>query len=410
MPYETYDVVKVRKRFPALSRQQKGKPVVYLDGPGGSQAVDSCIRAISSYLSGGSANLHGAFATSVETEAMIQGAREAAADLLGGTPAEIVFGANMTTLCFALSRAFAREWQAGDEIVVTQMDHHANVDPWIAAAEDRGLTVRWLAVDPKTFTLNLEELHEVLNKRTRLVAVGLASNALGTINDVKTISKEAHSVGASVVVDGVHAVPHLFADRQDLGADVLLCSAYKFFGPHIGLMSVNSQLLDHLSPYKAKPAPEHAPDKWETGTQSHEGIAGFQSTVEFIAGLGSGQTRRDRIRSAFALIGWHEERLARIVRERLSCMPKVRTYGAPGSVPKTPTIAFRIQGLHPEEVCRVMAQQGLYVASGDFYASTLAKVTGVASTGGWVRIGFAPYTTEEEACRFLDVVETIAHP
>ncbi len=369
--------------------------------------MDSAIGAMAAYLSDGSANLHGAFATSVETESMIEMAREAVADLIGGSYHEIVFGANMTTLCFAISRAMSRHWQAGDEVVVTQMDHRANVDPWISAAAERGACVRWITVNAETLTLNLEELPQVLNERTRLVAVGLASNAVGTVNDVKSVARAAHSIGAKVVVDAVHAVPHFFVDRRELGADILLCSAYKFFGPHVGVMAIDEGTLGNLSPYKVMPAPEYAPDKYETGTQNHEGIAGVQAAIEFLAWLGSGQTRRARIESAFSKIEEYEDKLACMARGHLSRMSGVRLYAAPPGVPKTPTIAFQVENLHPEEVCRFMAQRGIFVASGDFYASTLSQVTGVATSGGWVRIGFAPYTTEEEIVRFLDALESI---
>ena len=284
-----YDVQAVRKRFPALRRTENGMPVAFLDGPGGSQVADTAIEAMANYLIRGSANVRGVFATSVETDELLLRARAAMADFLGGRPDEVAFGANMTTLNFAFARAMAREWREGDEVVVTEMDHRANVDPWISAIEDRGGTVKWIKVDRERLTLDLSDLPSIIGPRTKVVAVGLASNVIGTINDVRTIADAAHSVGAYVVVVAVHAAPHMFIDRDALGADAILFSPYKAFGPHLGVLSVKADLYDRLQTYKALPQLEERPDKIETGTLNHEGIAGAEGAVKFIASLGEGK-------------------------------------------------------------------------------------------------------------------------
>lgn len=286
--------------------------------------------------------------------------------------------------------------------MVTEMDHRANVDPWLAAAQERGMTVRWLKVDPDTLTLDLDHLDAVINENTRLVAVGLASNGIGTVNEVARVAARARSVGALTAVDAVHGVPHIAVDRDELGADILLCSAYKFFGPHVGIAVIRSGLFERLNTYRLNPAPDFIPDKLETGTQNHEGIAGINAVVEFIAGLGKGDTRRERIVSGYARIQAYEDRLAEKVREGLRRIPGVKLYQAPHPVPKTPTIAFEIEGHAPREVCRRMAEEhAVFIADGDFYATTLAEILGVNRRGGWIRAGLAPYNTEEEADRFL---------
>jgi len=403
-----HDVNAVRKRFPALRRTEAGTPVAFLDGPGGSQAADTAIEAMAGYLLKGSANVHGVFGTSVETDALILRARASMADLLGGRPDEVAFGANMTTLNYAISRAMAREWREGDEVVVTELDHRANVDPWLSAAEDKGVQVRWIRVDRERLTLETSGLSEILGPRTKVVAIGLASNAVGTINDVKTIARAAHEAGAKVVVDAVHAAPHIFIDRDDIGADVILCSAYKFFGPHVGIASIRRDLFDSLETYKVLPQSLDRPDKIETGTLNHEGIAGVEGAVQFIASLSEGQNRREKIRSSMEAIESYEDSLARWVRERLRAIPAVRLFAAPDWIRKTPTIAFRVKGRTPQEVCCHALKRGVYIASGDFYATTLAQVLGIGETGSWIRAGLAPYTTRAEVERLVESVEEIA--
>jgi cysteine desulfurase family protein (TIGR01976 family) len=397
----TYDVRAVREQFPALERTHNGRRAVYFDGPGGSQVARSAIDAVSGYISRGGANLHGPFPTSIETEEILRDTRRAIADFLGAGPDEVAFGANMTTLTFAISRALARTWDEVSEIVVTELDHRANVDPWLLAAAERGTTVRWVRVNPETLTLEADDIERAINEKTRLVAVGLASNAVGTVNDVAAIAQRAHEAGAFVAVDAVHAAPHIPIDRNEIGADVLTCSAYKFFGPHVGITAVKRDLLEALSAYKVEPAPEYIPDKLETGTQNHEGIAGVKGAIDFIASLGDGTTLRERLLSGMGAVEEYEADLAARFRAALREIPKVMLYAAPDGVCKTPTLAFRINGHTPREVTEYMAREGFFVADGHFYASTLARKLGIYDKGSWIRAGLAPYNTEEEVEAFI---------
>lgn len=397
-----FPIETVRSQFPALTRVFNGRPVAYFDGPGGSQVCKGSIEAITGYMMRGGANLHGQFPSSIETEEIIADARQAVAVLMGAKPTEVAFGPNMTTLSLAVSRALGRHWGPDDELVVSELDHRANVDPWLAVAKDHGMTVRWLKVNLETLTLDLSDLDQVVNPKTKLVAVGLASNAVGTINDVPTIAARARAVGALTVVDAVHAVPHLVIDRDRLGVDIILCSTYKFFGPHVGVAVIRESVFEALQPYKLMPAPERVPDKLESGTQNHEGIAGIKPAIEFVASLGQGETLRERIVSAFARIEEYENRLAERIRAALAEMPRVRLYQAPAGVKKTPTIAFRVDGMKPAEVCQYIADEhSVFIAEGDFYASSLAINLGVRESGGWVRAGMAPYNTAEEVERFI---------
>jgi cysteine desulfurase family protein (TIGR01976 family) len=403
----TYDVLAVREQFPALERTHNGRRAVYFDGPGGSQVARSAIDAVSGYMSRGGANLHGPFPTSVETEEILRDTRQAMADFLGVGPDEVAFGANMTTLTFAISRALARTWDEGSEIVVTELDHRANVDPWLLAAAERGATVRWVRVNPETLTLEADDIERAINEKTRLVAVGLASNAVGTVNDVAAIAKRAHEAGAFVAVDAVHAVPHIPVDRGAIGADVLTCSAYKFFGPHVGVTAVKRDLLEALSVYKVEPAPDYIPDKLETGTQNHEGIAGVKGAIDFIASLGDGSSLRERIVSGMQAIEEYEADLAARFRAGVREIPKVKLYAAPDGIRKTPTVAFRVNGRTPREVTEHMTEEGLFVADGHFYASTLARKLGIHDKGGWVRAGLAPYNTEAEVEGFIEELKSL---
>ncbi len=399
---KSFPIQEVRNQFPALNRTYNGKEVVYFDGPGGSQVVSSAIQAMVQYMENGGANLHGSFPSSHETEEIITNAKEAVADLLTVDPSEVAFGANMTTLALSIARALGRSWGAGDEIVVTELDHRANVDPWVTMAEDKGVTVRWIRVNPDTYELDLTDLEDVINERTRLVAVGLASNAVGTINDMSAIAERAKEVGASVAVDAVHATPHIPIERDKLGADILLCSAYKFFGPHVGVAAIRKELFEKLEPFKLTPAPSYIPDKLETGTQNHEGIAGVVGAIEFIASLGEGTTRKEKIRSGLEKIDHYETELATKIRKGLAELPNVTLYQAHDHVAKTPTISFTVDGYTPQEVCqRLCEEHSIFVADGHFYASTLAEKTGIIERGGWVRAGLAPYNTAEEVERFL---------
>jgi cysteine desulfurase family protein (TIGR01976 family) len=400
----TFDVQAVRKQFPALGRTHNGRGVVYFDGPGGSQVARRAIDAMSGYMERGGANLHGVFPTSTETEEILSDTREAAADFLGAAPDEIAFGANMTTLTFAISRAVARKWDADSEIVVTELDHRANVDPWLIAAQEKGAKVRWVRVDPETLTLDQDDLETNINEKTRLVAVGLASNAVGTVNDVAAVAELAHGVGAVVAVDAVHAAPHIPVDRDAIGADVITCSSYKFFGPHVGMTAIKRDLFEGLRVHRLEPAPAHIPDKLETGTQNHEGIAGVRGAIDFIASLGEGSSRPEKLVNAMRAVEEYEVDLASRFRAGLHDLSGLKLYAAPDGVRKTPTIAFRVEGYSTDEVCARMLEHGFFVAAGDFYASTLAEKLGIRDSGGFVRAGLAPYNTQEEIERFIEAL------
>jgi cysteine desulfurase family protein (TIGR01976 family) len=403
----TFDVQAVRDQFPALGRTHNGRGVVYFDGPGGSQVARQAIEAITGYMERGGANLHGVFPTSTETEEILADTRMAAADFLGAAPDEVAFGANMTTLTFAVSRALASGWDRDSEIVVTELDHRANVDPWIIAAAERGARVRWIRVDPETLTLDENDLEQNITERTKLVAIGLASNAVGTVNDVAAVADRAHSAGALVAVDAVHAAPHLPLDRDAIGADVITCSAYKFFGPHVGVTAIRRDLFEKMGVYRLDPAPDYIPDKLETGTQNHEGIAGLKGALDFISSLGEGTSQREKLTSAMKAVEEQEAALAENFRITLRDIPGVKLYAAPDGVRKTPTIAFTVQGKAPEEVCLQMLEHGFFIAAGDFYASTLAGKLGIGNSGGFIRAGLAPYNTEEEVERFVEALERI---
>lgn len=404
----TFPINEVRKQFPALKRVYNGKPAIYLDGPSGSQVVRSSSEAVSNYMINGVANPHGQFPTSKETEAIIMEAKEAIADMFEVSSKEIVFGANATALEFSISRAISTNWQKGDEIVLSEIDHRANVEPWVTVAREKGIRIRWLTVNPDTLTLDLSSIGSVITEKTRLVAVGLASNAIGTINEVEFIAARAKSVNAIVVVDAVHATPHFSINRDKLGADILLCSSYKFFGPHLGIAIIKKEVLEGLNTYKLESPIDDVFNKFETGTQNHEGIAGIKPAVEFIASLGTGESRRERITSGLERINVYENTLEIKIRKRLSKLEKVILYQAPGWTKKTPTIAFRIEGMSPQEVCRIMAEEySIFMTDGDFYATTLADKLDINKSGGWIRVGLAPYNSEEEVDKFINAIKNL---
>src|ERR671916_3200897 len=306
----------------------------------------------------------------------------------------------------AQSRALSRTWDDRSEIVVTELDHRANVGPWIIVATEKGAKVRWIGVDPETLTLNLSDLDEKINPNTKLVAVGLASNAVGTVNDVAAVSERARAVGAVVAVDAVHAAPHIPMDRDAMGADVLTCSAYKFFGPHVGVTAIRRELFEGMEVDRLDPAPGHIPDRLETGTQNHEGIAGVKGAMDFISTLGDGESQREKLVAGMRALEEYEADLAEKFRAALREIPTVKLYAAPEDVRKTPTIAFRMQGHTPRELCERMVEEGFFVADGHFYASTLARKLGIHDSGGWIRAGLAPYNTEEEVERFAETLAT----
>jgi cysteine desulfurase family protein (TIGR01976 family) len=401
----------IRARFPALARRHAGHPVAYFDGPGGTQVPQAVVDAMADYLLHHNANTHWRYPTSEETDRLLAGAREALADLLGATPAEIVFGANMTTLTFHLGRALGRGWSAGDEIVVTELDHHANVAPWQALARERGVILRSVPVVPETGELDWAALGRLLSPRTRLLAIGAASNALGTINDVTRACALARGVGALSFVDAVHYTPHALVDVQAIGCDFLACSAYKFYGPHVGILYGRRDRLETLDAPKLAPAPDTAPERLETGTLNHEGIVGAAAAVEFLTSLAGdgtrGGTRRDRLgRALGALHERGQELVARLWRG-LEGLEHVRLYGPSPGRPRTPTVAFTVQGRTSDDVATALAAAGVFVSNGDFYATTVVERLGL-SASGLVRAGCACYTTTDEVDRLVEGVRRLA--
>ncbi|MBN2112753.1 MAG: cysteine desulfurase-like protein [Acidimicrobiia bacterium] len=403
----TLDVTAVRSRFPALARSEGGRPVAYLDGPGGTQVAEMVVEAMAHRLRAGTSNLGGAFAASREADEVTAAAREAGADFVGGRPEEVAFGQNMTSLTFAVSRALARTWGPADEVVVTRLDHDANVTPWRLAAADRGAVLQVVDFDPADGTLDLTHLESVLGPRTRLLALTAASNALGTVPPVRWAADLAHAAGARVFVDGVHYAPHRLIDVVALGADFLACSAYKFFGPHAGLLWGRADLLESLEAYKVVPAPSMGPGKWETGTQSFESMAGVTAAVDYLAGLGEGGSRRERLAAAYAAIRRHEESLAGRFLAGVAAMPHLRLHGlADPARPaeRTPTFALEVAGMSPDEAAHRLGVQGIHAWSGDYYAVGVMEHLGVAERGGLLRIGFVHYNTVEEVDRALEAL------
>ncbi len=400
-------VESIRSHFPALRRAEGGAPVAYFDGPGGTQVPAVVPEAMTDYLLHHNANTHWVYPTSVETDAALRAARAALADFLGGRPAEIAFGANMTTLTLHLSRALGRAMASGDEVVVTELDHHANVDPWRRLARDRDLRVRTVRFRPESGQLDLDDLATAIGPRTRLLAIGAASNALGTINDVRHAADMAHAQGALVFVDAVHYAPHQLVDVQALGADLLACSAYKFYGPHVGVLWGRQDLLEQLALPKLEPAPEHAPDRVETGTQNHEGIVGAAAAVEFLASQTPGGDRRRRLAVVFEEMHRRGQQLVERLWSKLEAVDGVTLYGPAPSQPRTPTVAFTVRGLGSEQVAAGLSRRGVFVSSGDFYATTAVRRLGHAEDGV-VRAGCACYTTEDEIDRLAAGVAEIA--
>jgi len=358
------------------------------------------------YLYGHNANTHWSFPTSHETDRAIAEARQALADFLNAAPSEVAFGANMTSLTFHLARALGRGFGSDDEIVVTELDHHANVDPWREMARERSLTVRSVRMDPASGQLDRADLERQVTRRTRLLAIGAASNALGTINDIPDAVRLGHEAGALVFVDAVHYAPHCLVDVQALGCDFLACSAYKFHGPHVGVLYGKHELLHRLDVPRLQPAPEHAPDRLETGTQNHEGIVGAAAAVEFLASLAPGPTRRDRLRSAMAALHDRGSKLVERLWQGLAEIDGVRLYGPTPEHPRTPTVSFTAGALRAAEVSRRLAEPGLFASHGDFYATTAVRRLGLTDHG-LVRIGCACYTTEDEIDRLLEAVKQI---
>jgi cysteine desulfurase family protein (TIGR01976 family) len=398
----SYDLAAVRGQFPALGRSESGLPAAYLDGPGGTQVPLSVIDAMSTALAEGVSNLGGGFGASRDAERITDEARAAIAHLFNSTPNEIVFGQNMTSLTFATSRALARTWDSGDSIVLTSLDHDANFTPWDMAADDSGVHVRVAEFDPGTGLLDPGAVTELIDDTTRLVAVCLASNSLGTLVDVAPIASAAHEVGALVYVDAVHAAPHRLIDVAALECDFLVASAYKFYGPHTGALFGRSELLDSLEAYKVRPAPTDGPGKWETGTQSFESLAGVAAAVGHIASLGEGEGR-DAVVSAFEAITVHERALGQRFIEGVSDLDRVTLYGVPDiNDRRVTTFAVAVDGINPEAVAAEMARRGIYVWAGHYYAVNVMDRLG--EPDGLVRIGLCHYNSPDEVDRALEVL------
>lgn len=394
----------IRAEFPALLRAHRGQPVAYFDGPGGTQVPRRVAEAMTDYLYHHNANTHWAYPTSAETDALLHEAREAAGDFLNASPEEIAFGLNMTTLTFHLARALGREWSAGDEVIITELDHHANVAPWQALARERGIVLRTIPLRVNDGTLDLSVLPRLLGPKTRLVAIGAASNVLGTITDVAAVCAMARQAGALSFVDAVHAASHVLLDVRAIGCDFLGCSAYKFYGPHVGLLFGRKERIEQLDLPKVLPAPDTAPERLETGTQNHEGIVGAMAAVDFLAGLGSGPTRRARLASAFSELHHRGSALLGRLWEGLAGERRIQLYGPPPGSPRTPTLSFTVQGMPAEAVSRRLAERGVFTSHGDFYAITVLERLGLVESG-LVRAGCACYTSADEVDRLIGGVK-----
>ncbi|MEA5575429.1 cysteine desulfurase-like protein [Anabaena sp. UHCC 0451] len=450
---ESLDIKWIRSQFPALSQTINGQPAIFFDGPGGTQVPGGVLDAISDYLVRSNANAHGYFATSARTDAVINSARAAIADFLGCNNDEVVFGGNMTTLTFAVSRAIGREIQAGDEIIVTKLDHAANVSPWYAL-EEKGAIIQVVDINLEDCTLDLNDLKQKINSRTKLVAVTYASNAVGTINDIAKIVKLAHAVGALVFVDAVHYAPHAPINVHHLDCDFLVCSAYKFFAPHVGILYGKKEHLTRLTPYKVRPASNEVPSKWETGTLNHEGLAGLVATINYLAKLGchvsptldnelldslieadreglttfhcprfltspeqsnyelasAYHSRRAALLAAMSAIQQYERELSKKLISGLLAIPGLRVYGItePSQfIWRTPTVSMTIEGKKSADVAKFLGEKGIFTWNGNFYAIELTEKLGLETSGGLLRIGLAHYNTGAEINQFLQLVSEV---
>jgi cysteine desulfurase family protein (TIGR01976 family) len=411
----TFDIPWVRPQFPALGIKVNGYPAAFFDGPGGTQVPQRVIDAMSAYLASSNANTHGAFATSQQTDQVLSAAHAAMADLVGCDPEEMVFGPNMTTLTFALSRALSRELGQGDEIVVTRLDHDGNVSPW-TALEERGCVLRFADLNPADCTLDMDDLRRKVTPRTRLVAVGYASNAVGTLNAVREVVRWAHAAGAMAYIDAVHYAPHGPIDVRSLDCDFLVCSPYKFFGPHSGALYGKREHLMRLRPYKVRPAADTLPDRWETGTQNHEGLAGVTAAVDYLAELGrrhtpEAQGRRAALLAAYDAIGAYERSLLEQLVPALLEIPGLTFYGITDPArfaQRVPTVAVRIVGRSPRELAAYLGERGIFTWDGNYYALNLTERLGVEPSGGMLRIGLVHYNTAEEVNRLLGALRELA--
>ena len=400
-------VDEIRAQFPALRRVHQGRPVAYFDGPGGSQVPQAVIDAMADYLAHHNANTHWNYPASYETDEIIAGARAAVADFLNATPAEVAFGPNMTTLTFHLARALGRGMSAGDELVVTELDHHGNVGPWEAIAREHRLTLRRVPFCLEDGTLDPARVIEALGPRTRVVAVGGASNALGTVNDVAPVCAAARERGIVSFVDAVHSAPHVLTDVRAIGCDFLACSPYKFHGPHMGVLYGRHDRIVALDVPKLAPAPNDAPDRLETGTQNHEGIAGTRAAIDFLAWVAPRETRRASLVAAFEVLHDRGVGLFRRLWDGLGALPAVRRFGPGPDQPRTPTLGFVVSGIPSSAVATHLASRAIWASHGDFYAVTVIERLGLGEEG-LVRAGAACYTTEEEVDRLLAAVAEVA--
>lgn len=399
----TFHVSDIRSQFPALDRVHNGHPVAYFDGPGGTQVPRSVVEAMNDYLFNHNANTHWGYPTSDETDAMIEDARQTFADFFNSAPDEVAFGQNMTSLTFHLARALGRGFREGDEIVITELDHHGNADTWRSLEKDRGVVIRVLPMDTESGQLELAELPALLNERTKVVAIGAASNAIGTINDVKSACALAHEAGALSFVDAVHFAPHNLIDVKAIGCDFLACSAYKFYGPHIGILYGRRELLDSTDFPKLRPAPDNSPDRLETGTQSHESIVGAAAAVDFIASLGAGEKRREKLVSAFSEMHERDKRLTAALWNGLSRIDSVRVYGPGPDAERTSLVSITVGEHHSSEVSKALVDKGIFASHGDFYAMTVVERLGLEDQG-LLRFGCSVYTTMDEVNRLIAAV------
>lgn len=410
----------IRKLFPATERVHQGYSVAYFDAPGGTQTPKVVVDAVADYLLNHNANTHWEYPTSHETDAIIQSARDTFADFLNASNDEIVFGPNTTTMIYHLSRALGRTLGPGDEIVITELEHHANVAPWQALEVERGVTLKVAQMDPETGQLDWNDFQRLVTKKTKMVAFGAGCNALGTVNNFRGAVELAHSVGALALVDAVHYAPYFLCDVKEIDCDFLTGSAYKFYGPHVSVFYGKKHLLESIDFPKLQPAPDTAPERAEMGTQSHEGIAGAAAAVDFYASLAGYRTasdservndssfsRREALKKSFAGLRAHSAPQVLRLWEALSSITGVRLYGPPPHVERTPTVSFTVKNIASTEVARRLSERGLFASHGDFYAQTVIERLGLAPEG-LVRVGCACYTSDEEIERLIEAVREIA--
>ncbi|MDA0382397.1 cysteine desulfurase-like protein [Vibrio owensii] len=406
-----FNLNQIREQFPALAQYHNDRPVTFFDGPGGSQVPQSVLDSMVNYLGRFNSNLGGHYFSSQATVDVMQSARESAQALLNApSSGNIVFGANMTSLTFQLSRAISRDWKEGDEIIVSALDHYSNVSSWQQAAEDKGVVVHQVRINEEDCTLDLAHLQSLLNEKTRLVAVTYASNTTGSIVDMHQVVKMAHSIGAQVYVDAVHYAPHHLVDVQALGCDFLACSAYKFFGPHVGIAYLADQWLHSVKPYKVEPATNIGPGRFETGTQSFEGLAGVTAAVEYLAQFGDEDASlRQRLEQSYALYSQHEQQLSEHFLQRLGALDGVNLFGInnESNQLRTPTFALTFDKYAPEFIAKTLGEHNICVWNGHFYALGLVRQLGLEESGGVVRIGCMHYNTTAEIDMLFDVLENI---